>query len=90
MANLLMIAMIPAIGEELLFRGVLQRLLSDALKNKHIAIFISAALFSAFKTFQSCSSFHKNIPFNPEANNKVNTWQRILKQTIPIKSFTTG
>ena len=47
MTNLLIIGLIPAIGEELLFRGVLQRLLSDALKNKHLAIFISAALFSA-------------------------------------------
>ena len=45
--NLLIIALIPAIGEELLFRGVLQRLFSDAFKNKHLAIFISAALFSA-------------------------------------------
>ena len=45
--NLIMIALIPAIGEELLFRGVLQRLLCDALKNSHIAILISAAIFSA-------------------------------------------
>ena len=45
--NLLMIALLPAIGEELLFRGRLQRLLKEWLKNIHVAIFISAFLFSA-------------------------------------------
>jgi len=45
--NLFMIALIPAIGEELLFRGVIQRLFGDWFKNKHIAIFVTAALFSA-------------------------------------------
>ncbi len=45
--NVFMIALIPAIGEELLFRGVLQRLFVEWTKNKHAAIFITAALFSA-------------------------------------------
>mgnify|MGYP003334361867 CR=1 FL=1 len=45
--NLLLIAIIPAIGEELLFRGTLQQLLSKWTKNIHIAIWISAILFSA-------------------------------------------
>ncbi|MEI7664241.1 MAG: CPBP family intramembrane glutamic endopeptidase, partial [Bacteroidota bacterium] len=45
--NLVMIALLPAIGEELLFRGLLQRLLKEWLKNIHVAIFISAFLFSA-------------------------------------------
>ena len=45
--NLLMIAILPAIGEEFLFRGVLQRLLGDWIKNIHIAIFITAFLFAA-------------------------------------------
>jgi membrane protease YdiL (CAAX protease family) len=49
--NLLMISVIPAIGEELLFRGVLQKLLAEWLKNYHVAIFITAALFS-FVHFQ--------------------------------------
>lgn len=47
LGNLLMIGLIPAIGEELLFRGILQRLLSDTIKNRHLPIIISAALFSA-------------------------------------------
>jgi len=45
--NLLMIAILPAIGEELMFRGLFQRLLKDWLKNIHVAIFISAFFFAA-------------------------------------------
>lgn len=45
--NLLMIAVLPAIGEELMFRGLFQRLLKDWLKNIHVAIFISAFFFAA-------------------------------------------
>ena len=45
--NMVMIALLPAIGEELMFRGLLQRILKDWLKNVHAAIFISAFFFSA-------------------------------------------
>jgi membrane protease YdiL (CAAX protease family) len=45
--NLLMIAILPSIGEEFMFRGLLQRLLKEWLGNIHVAIFISALLFSA-------------------------------------------
>ncbi len=45
--NLFMIAVLPAIGEELLFRGVLLRLFREWTKNPHIAVLISAFLFSA-------------------------------------------
>jgi uncharacterized protein len=45
--NMLMIALLPAIGEEFMFRGLLQRLLKEWLGNIHVAIFISAILFSA-------------------------------------------
>ena len=43
--NLLIIALIPAIGEELTFRGVLQQSLTRKM-NPHIAIILSAAIFS--------------------------------------------
>ena len=43
--NLVIIALIPAIGEELTFRGVLQQSLTRKM-NPHIAIFLSAAIFS--------------------------------------------
>ena len=45
--NLFMIGLLPAIGEELLFRGIVQRILKDWTKNAHLAIWVSAALFSA-------------------------------------------
>lgn len=43
--NLVIIALIPAIGEELTFRGVLQQSLTRKM-NPHIAIILSAAIFS--------------------------------------------
>ena len=45
--NLFMIAVIPALGEEFLFRGVLQRILHEWLKNIHVAVILSAFLFAA-------------------------------------------
>ncbi len=44
--NLVVIGLIPAIGEELLFRGLILRLFKEAFKNIHLAVFISALLFS--------------------------------------------
>ncbi len=45
--NLFMIAVLPAIGEELLFRGVIQKLFTQMARNHHWGIWLSAALFSA-------------------------------------------
>ncbi len=45
--NLLMIAVLPAIGEELLFRGALQNIFTRWAKNPHLGIWIAAILFSA-------------------------------------------
>lgn len=44
--NILMIGMIPAIGEELIFRGVLQNIFTRMCKNYHWGIWIAAAIFS--------------------------------------------
>ena len=44
--NLLIIALIPAVGEELTFRGLLQQSLTRGLKNPHVAIWLSAFIFS--------------------------------------------
>ncbi len=44
--NLLMIAVLPALGEEFLFRGVLQRLFTDWTRNRHVGIWITAFAFS--------------------------------------------
>uniref|UniRef100_UPI0032173525 CPBP family intramembrane glutamic endopeptidase n=1 Tax=uncultured Draconibacterium sp. TaxID=1573823 RepID=UPI0032173525 len=45
--NVFMIAFLPAIGEELLFRGVIQRIFTNMTKSYHWGIWISAILFSA-------------------------------------------
>lgn len=45
--NLLLIAIIPAVGEELLFRGAMQNLFSKWFKNVHVGIWLAAILFSA-------------------------------------------
>ena len=45
--NLFIIAFLAAVGEELLFRGVVLRLILEGTKNIHLAIIISAVLFSA-------------------------------------------
>jgi membrane protease YdiL (CAAX protease family) len=48
LVNLLMIGVIAAVGEELIFRGLIQRLMTQMLRNTHLAILITALLFSAF------------------------------------------
>lgn len=45
--NLFLIALLPAVGEELIFRGVVQQTINKGLKNYHIGIWASAFLFSA-------------------------------------------
>ena len=43
--NMVVVALIPAVGEELTFRGVLQQSLTRKM-NPHVAIILSAAIFS--------------------------------------------
>jgi membrane protease YdiL (CAAX protease family) len=45
--NLLMVAVLPAIGEELLFRGVFQKIFYTLFKSGHLAIWVTAFIFSA-------------------------------------------
>lgn len=44
--NLFIMAMLPAVGEELIFRGLLQRIMVRLTANVHAGIWISATLFS--------------------------------------------
>jgi uncharacterized protein len=46
--NLFVVAFMAAFSEELFFRGVLQKVLIECFKNKHIAVWTGAILFSAF------------------------------------------
>jgi membrane protease YdiL (CAAX protease family) len=45
--NMLMIGILASIGEELLFRGIILRIFKEWTKNAHLAVWISAILFSA-------------------------------------------
>ena len=45
--NLVLVAIIPAIGEELFFRGVLQRLIIKSTRKVWLSVFITSILFSA-------------------------------------------
>lgn len=45
--NLLILVLLPAFGEELIFRGLLQRIFLQASRNHHLAIWTTAILFSA-------------------------------------------
>lgn len=45
--NILMIAILPAIGEEFLFRGIFQKLFAQVTRHKLLAVIITGALFSA-------------------------------------------
>jgi membrane protease YdiL (CAAX protease family) len=45
--GLLAFALVPAIGEELVFRGILQRSFMRWLKNHHVAIWLTAIIFGA-------------------------------------------
>ena len=45
--NILVIALVPALGEEMIFRGWIQRQLMRIINRPHAAIWASAAIFSA-------------------------------------------
>jgi membrane protease YdiL (CAAX protease family) len=45
--NILMLAIIPAVGEEFIFRGCFQKIFRKWTGNKHVAIWITAIIFSA-------------------------------------------
>ncbi len=46
LVNLLLLAILPGFCEELLFRGVIQNLLIDTTKRVHLAVWITAFIFS--------------------------------------------
>jgi uncharacterized protein len=45
--NLFMIGLLPAIGEELVFRGIIQKIFHQWSRNAHVAVWTTAILFSA-------------------------------------------
>ena len=47
LVNIFVMAIVPAVSEEMLFRGCIQKTLTDKMRNKFLAILISAFIFSA-------------------------------------------
>ena len=47
LVNLVMLAVIPALGEEFIFRGCLQRIFKQLTGNHHVAIWLTAIIFSS-------------------------------------------
>jgi len=47
-ANLFVVAFVAAVSEEIFFRGIVQKVLIECFKNKHVGVWIGALLFSAF------------------------------------------
>jgi uncharacterized protein len=47
LVNVVLIALLPALGEELVFRGIVQQQLMRRIANPWVAILVSAAVFSA-------------------------------------------
>ncbi len=45
--NILLIAVLPGIGEELIFRGAMQRIFNQWTGNIHVAVIVTAFIFSA-------------------------------------------
>ena len=58
--NIVVMAITPAICEELLFRGVIQNQLAKWLKNVHVAVWVAAIIFSAIH-FQFYGFFPRMI-----------------------------
>lgn len=46
--NLILVGVLPAVGEELLFRGIIQQELASHWKKNHAAIWTTAIIFAAF------------------------------------------
>lgn len=57
-ASLFFVALIPALGEELLFRGSLQRIFLNLTGNIHSSILITSLIFSAFH-FEITAFFYR-------------------------------
>jgi membrane protease YdiL (CAAX protease family) len=57
LSNIIVIAVIAAIGEEFLFRGVLQTFMRSVTNNAHVSVIFVAVVFSAFH-----GQFYGSIP----------------------------
>ena len=58
--NLILIGLVPGIGEELVFRGTIQKQMGRLISNPHVTIWLSAAIFS-FIHFQFQGFFARMV-----------------------------
>ncbi len=81
---LLVIAILPAVGEEFLFRGILQNKFFDIFKNPHVAIWSAAFLFSFihFQFFGFIPRFFLGLVFGYVYYWTRNLWLPILLHFI--------
>lgn len=47
LVNIFILALLPAVGEELLYRGVLQQIFEKLFRSAHLSVLVTAVLFSA-------------------------------------------
>ena len=91
--NLFMIAILPAIGEEFLFRGVIQKVLLQWTRKSHISILIAAVIFSGIHL-----QFYGFLPrlvlgiyfgylFFWSRNIWLAVWAHFLNNTIAVSLF---
>lgn len=82
--NLFIIAVIPAIAEEFFFRGALQGILSQWFRNYHVAIIITAFIFSLihFQFFTFLPRFFLGMVFGYLMYFSGNIWIPILAHFI--------
>ncbi len=93
LVNLLMVAIIPGIGEELFFRGLIQPIFSRWFKNIHVAVILTAFLFSALhmQFYGFFPRFLLGIVFGYLFVWSKNLWFPILAHmihnTIPVMAY---
>jgi len=82
--NLFMIAIIPAVGEELVFRGLLQRHLTELFKNGHVAILVAASIFSLahFQIYSFLPRFFLGLILGYAFHYGKNIWYPILAHLV--------
>jgi len=93
MVNILMVAVIPAFGEELFFRGILQKLMGRWFKNMHLAVILASVLFSAmhFQFYGFLPRFLLGLIFGYLFAWSGNLWYPILahlvNNIIPVLAY---
>lgn len=82
--NVLMIAILPALAEELLFRGVFQRVFTKVFSNAHAGVLVAAFLFSAihFQFFGFVPRFLLGVLFGYLLLWSGNMWLPVLAHFV--------